>query len=254
MTQNMNKILIIEDEKDILENLSEFFEISGYQVYKAANGKAGVSLARSIYPDLVISDVLMPELGGMEVVQLLKNDARLMEVPIILLTAKNMIEAKIEGLGNGADDYVTKPFHFDELLARVKTLINNRKRVVMKMNLLPDHKPMESKETIFIKKINGLLDQHLDQAEYGLEQLSSDLGYSRSSVQKKLKALTHKSANKYLRDYRLERARQMVEQNAANLGEIAASVGFNSLSYFSSSYKEYFGVSPKQSQKKNVPL
>ncbi len=242
----MDRILLIEDETDIRENLTELFENRSFLVFTAENGKTGFEKAREIIPDVIISDVIMPEMDGFQLVQAIKSDARTMHIPVILLTAKSMLESKLEGLKLGADDYVTKPFEFEELLARAQSAIANRKRVMQRVKLAPEEKTVDSKDDVFLRKVIQAIEKNIDNFNFSIDDLAREIGYSRSSIQKKIKNLTGKTTSQLIREFRLERARQLIQQDAGFLSEIAMAVGFNSLSYFSNSYKEYFGVPPSK--------
>lgn len=242
----MDRILLIEDEVDIRENLSELFENRSFTVFTAENGQIGYEKAREIIPDVIISDVIMPVMDGFEFLAAVKNDARTMHIPVIMLTAKSMLESKIIGLKTGADDYVTKPFEFEELLARVQSAIQNRRRVLQKIKISPTEKDVESKDDVFLRKVITAVEKNMDNFNFSIDDLAREIGYSRSSIQKKIKVLTGKTTSQLIREFRLERARQLIQQDAGFLSEIALAVGFNSLSYFSNSYKEYFGVPPSK--------
>jgi YesN/AraC family two-component response regulator len=242
----MDRILLIEDEKDIRANLAELFENKSFLVFTAENGETGFEKAKEIVPDAIISDVIMPVMDGFEMVDALKNDIRTMHIPVILLTAKSMQESKIKGLSTGADDYITKPFDFEELYARVNSVIANRKRVLQKIRIAPEEKNVESKDDMFLRKAVQAIEKNIDNFTFSIDDLAHEIGYSRSSIQKKIKSLTGKTTSQLVREFRLERARQLIQQDAGFLSEIAMAVGFNSLSYFSNSYKEYFGVPPSK--------
>ncbi|TNE79058.1 MAG: response regulator [Bacteroidetes bacterium] len=242
----MDRILLVEDEADIRENLAELFENRSFTVFTAENGSVGYEKAREIIPDLIISDVIMPVMDGFEMLDAIKKDARTMHLPVILLTAKGMLESKVKGLEIGADDYVTKPFEFDELLARARSAINNRKRVLQKIKISPSEEDVESKDDVFLRKVIQAVEKNIDNFNFSIDDLAKEIGYSRSSIQKKIKSLTGKTTSQLIREFRLEKARQLIQQDAGFLSEIAMAVGFNSLSYFSNSYKEYFGVPPSK--------
>lgn len=242
----MDRILLVEDEGDIRENLAELFENRSFTVFTAENGNIGYEKAREIIPDLIISDVIMPVMDGFEMLDAIKKDPRTMHLPVILLTAKGMLESKVKGLEIGADDYVTKPFEFEELMARAKSAITNRKRVLQKLKISPTEQDVESKDDVFLRKVIQAVEKNIDNFNFSIDDLAREIGYSRSSIQKKIKSLTGKTTSQLIREFRLEKARQLIQQDSGFLSEIAMAVGFNSLSYFSNSYKEYFGVPPSK--------
>lgn len=244
----MNKVLIVEDEQDIRENITEIFKLSKFKVFAAANGAEGLAMAIETQPDIVVSDILMPVMDGFELLEKLKTSAQTEHIPVILLTAKTMMDSKLKGLKTGADDYITKPFNVDELVLRATNLIDIRKKL-RRTPIIPEKLKVESKDDLFIKKIYMIMEKNIDKFDFSVEDFVREMGYSRSAVQKKIKAITGKTATNLVRDYRLERARQLIEQGAGFLSEIASMVGFNSLSYFSNCYKQYFGINPSEVKK-----
>lgn len=244
----MNKVLIVEDEQDIRENIAEIFKLSKFKVFEAENGKIGLDIAIEIKPDIVVSDILMPEMDGFGLLENLKTNPATDHIPVILLTAKTMMDSKLQGLKTGADDYMTKPFNVDELVLRATNLVETRKKL-RRTPIIPEKLKVESKDDLFIKKIYSIMEKNIDKFDFSVEDFVREMGYSRSAVQKKIKAITGKTATNLVRDYRLERAKQLIEQGAGFLSEIASMVGFNSLSYFSNCYKQYFGVNPSEVKK-----
>lgn len=245
----MNKVLIVEDEQDIRENIAEIFKLSKFKVFEAENGRKGLDIATEILPDIIVSDILMPEMDGFGLLENIKTNPQTDHIPVILLTAKTMMDSKLQGLKIGADDYITKPFNVDELVLRATNLVETRKRL-RRTPIIPEKLKVESKDDLFIKKIYQIMEKNIDKFDFSVEDFVREMGYSRSAVQKKIKAITGKTATNLVRDYRLERAKQLIEQGAGFLSEIASMVGFNSLSYFSNCYKQYFGVNPSEVKKK----
>lgn len=245
----MNKVLIVEDEQDIRENIAEIFKLSKYKVFEAENGRKGLEAASELQPDIIVSDILMPEMDGFELLERIKTNPQTDHIPVILLTAKTMMDSKLKGLKIGADDYITKPFNVDELVLRATNLVDTRKKL-RRTPIIPEKLKVESKDDLFIKKIYSIMEKNIDKFDFSVEDFVREMGYSRSAVQKKIKAITGKTATNLVRDYRLERAKQLIEQGAGFLSEIAGMVGFNSLSYFSNCYKQYFGVNPSEVKKK----
>lgn len=244
----MNKVLIVEDEQDIRENIAEIFKLSKFKVFEAENGQIGLDIAVEIKPDIVVSDILMPIMDGFGLLENLKTNPATDHIPVILLTAKTMMDSKLLGLKIGADDYITKPFNVDELVLRATNLVETRKKL-RRTPIIPEKLKIESKDDLFIKKIYSIMEKNIDKFDFSVEDFVREMGYSRSAVQKKIKAITGKTATNLVRDYRLERAKQLIEQGAGFLSEIASMVGFNSLSYFSNCYKQYFGINPSEVKK-----
>lgn len=240
-------ILIVEDNAgmcDFIEDQLRPF----YQVITAHNGKLGLQKATCEIPDLVITDVVMPEMDGITFCASLKNDARTSHIPVIMLTAKGGHENKMEGLGTGADDYLTKPFNRQELLMRIQNLIAQRHRLREKysrqITLQPKDIVITSVDENFLKKIEDLIEKNLPVPEFGTPELQNMLAMSKTQFYRKIKALTGHTPGELIRNYRLRRAAQMLEKRSGNVTEIAFAVGFGSLSYFIRSFKELFGTVP----------
>ena len=242
-------VLIVEDNKDvrdfITEQLDPFFNIA-----VAINGKEGYAKAKEIMPDLVVSDVMMPEMDGFEMTKLLKTDVITSHVPVILLTAKAESEDKIGGLELGADDYLTKPFDGKELIARINNLIKVRstlwERISRELAMKPAPVSEPSMEEKFISEVVAKIETHMDDPAFSVEKLSEEMAMSRIHLHRKLKATTGQSASHFIRQVRLRRARQLLEQNSATVTEIAYQVGFNNMSYFAKCFKEEFGLLPSE--------
>jgi signal transduction histidine kinase/ligand-binding sensor domain-containing protein/DNA-binding response OmpR family regulator len=241
-------ILVVEDNYDMREYIKESLSDS-YAIEEAINGEQGVRKAETIIPDLIISDLMMPKMDGNELTRILKNDERTSHIPIIILTAKSGQESKIEGLQTGADDYLTKPFDVNELRVRVENLINIRKKLQEKFSkgeFLSKRveKKLKSIDEKFLAKVIEVIEKHLSEEEFSIEECSSEVGLSRTHFHKKLRALVGKSPSQYLRTVRLHRAKQMIEEEKGNVSEVAYSVGFSSPAYFSRCFKEEFGYPP----------
>lgn len=242
-------VLIVEDNPDLQVYIREQLE-SNYQTIIASNGKQGLDIAIAKIPDLILSDVMMPKMNGIELSETLKKDGRTNHIPIILLTAKAAQSNKIEGLQTGADDYLTKPFDSRELLTRVQNLIDQRKILRDKfqgeLKIRPSKVNLNSLEEIFISQVMEEVEKNISNEYYTVEDLAKSIGFSRSQLNRKLKAVCNQSANQLIREFRLIRAKEMLEQKSASVSEIAYAVGYNNLSYFSKSFKDVFGVSPSE--------
>jgi signal transduction histidine kinase/DNA-binding response OmpR family regulator len=242
-------VLVVEDNHDLREYIKD--DLKGiYHVEEAANGEQGLRKAEKLIPDLIVSDIMMPIMDGYELTRKLRGDEKTSHIPIILLTAKSDRESKLEGLGLGVDDYLTKPFDTQELLARIKNLIETRRLLQEKFGSgsVVLHKPEKAKLSFldqqFLDRVMMVIDQHISEEEFSIEEFGKDVGMSRSQMHRKLKALTGKSTSLYLRTVRLAKAKQMIEQKRANISEISYQVGFSSPAYFSRCFKEEFGHSP----------
>jgi signal transduction histidine kinase/ligand-binding sensor domain-containing protein/DNA-binding response OmpR family regulator len=244
-------ILVVEDNYDMREYIKESLD-SNYIIEEAVNGEQGVRKAEKIIPDLIISDMMMPKMDGNELVRILKNDEKTSHIPIILLTAKAGHEDKLEGLEIGADDYLTKPFDIKELQIRIKNLINIRKKLQEKFSRIGsgipeiNEKKLSSIDEKFMFRVGEVIEKHISEEEFSIEEFGKEVGMSRSQFHRKFTAITGKTASIYLRSVRLSRAKKMIEEKTGNISEIAFSVGFSSVSYFSKCFKEEFGHSPSE--------
>lgn len=239
------KVAIIEDEASLRQTLSDVLIIKGYDVQTANDGVDGFNLIKRYMPDVVISDVMMPRKDGFEMLKDLKSDSETELVPVIFLTAKGGFESRLEGLEFGADDYLTKPFHTEELLLKIRNTVTARKKLLKAMYSTPDKIVVESMDDRFLKQVKLAIEGEISNQAYGLQSLANDLNISTSSLQKKLKRISDKSVSQFIREYRLKRSRDLIDLGYGNLSEISMKAGFRSLSYFSKCYKDFYGVSPK---------
>ena len=248
-TADLPLALIVEDNPDIAQYLQICLE-GHYQLEVAVDGQEGVNVALERIPDIIISDVMMPRKDGFELCETLKEDIRTSHIPIILLTAKSDVESRIAGLKQGADDYLAKPFHEEELLVRMQNLLNLRRKLQERyQNLythpLPEQKAEDpSKEDAFIGKLKATVEAHLDDPDFDLDALSQTLFLSRSQLGRKVKALTGRSPALFQRSIRLQKAKQLLLTTDLPVKEIGYEVGFSNPVHFSRSYAEEFGESP----------
>lgn len=247
------KALIVEDNQDIAQYLGICLKDSADLLF-AANGKEGLEMAVDLIPDIIVSDVMMPLMNGLELCQSLKKDTRTSHIPIILLTAKSDVASRIEGLKKGADDYLAKPFHEEELLVRLKNLLKIRHQLQERYSDLYN-KPFSSlseseskNEDEFILNLKEIFEQHLLDSKFDLNLLSKKMFLSRSQFGRKVKALTGKSPTLYLRLLRLQKARHLLLNSKRSIKEIAYEVGFSDPNYFTRSYVEEFGESPSKTR------
>lgn len=244
-------ILVVEDNFDMREYIKESLD-AGYHVEEAINGEQGVRKAEKIIPDLIISDMMMPKMDGFELTRILKHNEKTSHIPIILLTAKSGQENKIEGLETGADEYLTKPFDLKELQIRVKNLIAIRKKLqdkFAKLETYPqgnENKKISRIDKEFMKRVITVIEKHLSDEDFSTEQFGEELGMSRMQVHRKLKALTGKSAIQFIKSFKLDKARKMIQGKNGNISEIAYSLGFGSPAYFTKCFKEEFGYPPSE--------
>jgi signal transduction histidine kinase/DNA-binding response OmpR family regulator len=245
-------VLIVEDHADVRAYIKNYL-VSAYQVTEARDGAEGIDKALETVPDLIISDVMMPRKDGYEVCRTLKLDQKTSHIPIILLTARAASESTIEGLETGADDYLIKPFEPKELLARVKNLIDLRRKLRERFRASVPLKPGEvavtSMDDAFLQKVKSVVETHIGDEGFGVENLGNEVSMSRSQVHRKLTALTGMSASDFIRYLRLHRAMDLLKQNAATVAEIAYSVGFNSPAHFTKCFRDQFGMTPTEARR-----
>jgi signal transduction histidine kinase/ligand-binding sensor domain-containing protein/CheY-like chemotaxis protein len=247
-------LLIVEDNPDMTAYISSFLEPE-YRIISAENGQEGWEKALQKFPDLVISDVMMPIMDGFELCYKLKNDENISHIPVILLTAKADVDSRIEGLEFGADDYISKPFDAKELHVRVNNLIEQRKKLREKFSQTIEIQPAEitasSMDERFFKRLLDVFEQHLVESHFSTADFAREVGMSRSTLHRKLQALTNQPTHEFLRSLRLKRAAQLLKKSAGTVTEIAYAVGFNNLSYFSRVFRQQFGQSPREFTHKN---
>ncbi|MCT8341024.1 tetratricopeptide repeat protein [Flavobacteriaceae bacterium TK19130] len=246
---NLPIALVVENNSDLRNHIGDLLRNS-YSIHLTKNGQEGIDTALSIIPDIIISDVMMPEVDGMELCRRLKVDERTSHIPIILLTAKADKPSKLDGLKIGADDYLTKPFDANELLIRVKNLIDQREKLQQRyantLLLSPSKIQVSSPDEKFIKNALQTVEENLANPEFTVKDFQKAMGMSRMQLHRKLKALTQNSASEFIRDLRLQRAAELLSQNSTAVSDVAYDCGFNSLSYFAQCFKEKYGVPPSK--------
>jgi len=246
-------LLLVEDNADLVQYLSMLLS-RDYQLLTARNGHEGLAQAFEHLPDLVLSDVMMPGMDGLEFCNQLKNDPRTSHIPVVMLTARSAVEARIDGLQRGADAWLTKPFHRAELFATLAAQLESRKRLQVYFQqqiadpALPEAAlaPLIAKENEFLARVRSLLDDHLTDEEYGIEALCRDLAMSRMQLHRKLTALGGQSAALFIRSHRLRHARQLLENKRLSVSEIAYESGFSDPAYFTRCFREEFGMPPSE--------
>ena len=239
-------LLIIEDNADVVEYLARCLE-SDYKLLYAYNGRVGIESAIETIPDIIISDVMMPEKDGYEVCNILKQTEETSHIPIILVTAKADIEDKILGLEYGADAYLSKPFNPKELKVRLDKLILSRKLLQEKYSAgSPIKKPEPNSEDVFLIKVQSLIMENLETYNFGPNELAKELAISRSQLHRKLKALTDTSTSNYIMLVKLRAAKNLLINTKMNISEVAYATGFNTLNYFSKSFSKMFNCSPTE--------
>ena len=251
VSENTNRptVLVIDDNTDIRQYERTLLQ-DEYIVLEAADGKEGLAVALKEVPDLVICDVMMPVMDGLELTEQLKTNTATSHIPVIMLTAKNLEEHRAEGYEHGADSYITKPFHSKVLLARIENLL--RQRQLLK-NLYQGTKEaekeiseahLEDRDKQFLRQLQAIIQQNLSDSEFGVEDMGQQIGLSRVQLYRKVKAMTGSSVVDLLRKARLAKARRLLETRSMSVSEVAYEVGFSAPSYFTKCFKEEYGMLP----------
>lgn len=251
VSENTNRptVLVIDDNTDIRQYERTLLQ-DEYIVLEAADGKEGLSVVMKEVPDLVICDVMMPVMDGLEFTEQLKTNTATSHIPVIMLTAKNLEEHRAEGYEHGADSYITKPFHSKVLLARIENLL--RQRQLLK-NLYQGTKEaekeiseahLEDRDKQFLKQLQAIIQKNLSYSEFGVEDMGQQIGLSRVQLYRKVKAMTGSSVVDLLRKARLAKARRLLETRSMSVSEVAYEVGFSAPSYFTKCFKEEYGMLP----------
>lgn len=247
-------LLLIEDNVDVVTYILTILE-EEYDIHTAPNGQVGIDQAFEIVPDIIISDVMMPEKDGYEVCSTLKKDERTSHIPIILLTAKATVDARIDGLKVGADAYLIKPFHKEELLVRLAKLVELRQAIQARyastssIATVANTQKEPSLDDLFLQKLVNLVEERMTDHDLGVAELCRAVSRSNTQVNRKLKALTGKTPSQFIRSIRLQRAMELLQSSDLNISEIAYEVGFNDPNYFSRLYSEEFGHPPNAERK-----
>lgn len=242
-------LLIIDDHKDIRTFIHQSMG-NEYRMIEAAEGEQGWELAHEQMPDLIISDVMMPKMDGIELCRRLKTNPKTSHIPVILLTARSSDESELEGLSIGADAYIRKPFSMDILKAQIQNILHQRQELKNRFRreilLQPEEVTVTSTDELFLKKAMDLVEEHMGDPDFSVEMMVKEIGMSRSKLYLKLKALTDQSTSEFIRTVRLKRAVQLLESSDMTVKEIMYMTGFNTSSYFSKCFKKQFGVSPSE--------
>lgn len=251
VSENTDKptVLIIDDNNDIRQYERTLLQ-DNYFVLEASDGKAGIDVAKKEVPDLVICDVMMPVMDGLEFTEQLKTNTATSHIPVIMLTAKNLEEHRAEGYEHGADSYITKPFHSKVLLARIDNLLKQRNLL---KNLYQGTKEVEQeveasklddRDKQFVKQLNTIIQQNLSNSEFGVEDIGKEIGLSRVQLYRKVKAMTGSSVVDLLRKARLAKAKRLLESRSMSISEVAYEVGFSAPSYFTKCFKDEYNMLP----------
>lgn len=242
-------VLLVEDNIEIRHCIRNIL-LPYYTIQEAANGVEALALAKRTIPDLIISDIAMPEMDGLEFTHLIKHDERTQHIPVILLTARDTTEHHLEGIDKGADDYITKPFHSKLLLLKIRNLLAVRDKLKEKyqkiVTLEPRHEVVEDPDDKFLQRLMRILDDNINDADFNVAKLVTEIGMSRPVLFRKVKILTGMSVIDLIRSTRLKKAEMLLRQKKMSISEVAFTVGFNDPKYFSKSFHAQFGTTPSK--------
>ncbi|MBN1186203.1 MAG: response regulator [Bacteroidales bacterium] len=244
-------ILVVDDNQEIVNYITDCVKDT-YTVYSGENGKVGFDVACEKVPDLVIADIMMPVMDGIEMTKNMKKDIRTSHIPVILLTAKGALQDQSEGYNAGADSYITKPFSGNLLKSKLKNILETRKKLSAAYSSKFKDKQELFNESIhqldkeFLKKLNSVIEKNLEDEEMNISQIASELFMSHSTLYRKIKALTDLTANEYIRKVRIRVAEQLLLTNQFSISEIMYKIGINSSSYFRQCFKDEFGMNPSE--------
>ena len=251
LSDNTNKptVLVIDDNNDIRQYEHTLLQ-DDYIVLEAADGKEGLDVAKKEVPDLVVCDVMMPVMDGLEFTKNLKTHTATSHIPVIMLTAKNLEEHRAEGYEHGADSYITKPFHSKVLLARIENLLKQRKllkhlfqgTLEAEQEIADSH--LEDRDKQFMKQLHAIIQKNLSDSEFGVENIGKQIGLSRVQLYRKVKAMTGSSVVDLLRKARLAKAKRLLVSRSMSVSEVAYDVGFSAPSYFTKCFKDEYGMLP----------
>lgn len=245
-------VLLVEDNNELRTFLNiQLSEL--YRVETAENGAVGLCKALELLPDIILSDVMMPVMNGIEMLDQLKNNHTTSHIPVVILSAKFSIENQIEGLNYGADYYITKPFHNDFLIASIQNLLQKRKKIFEMLmtnkkvvHLGPGEVAITSYDEIFLKKIIEIVEENIGDPDFNIDTAADSMNMSRSAFYKKFKSLTNFAPVEFVREMRLKRAKQFFDSGHAKISDISFLIGFSNSKYFSTCFKEQFGITPTE--------
>ena len=260
--KELPRILLVEDNVELrlflAVQLSRFFSVQ-----TAEDGEQGLKMATEILPELILSDIMMPKMTGIQMLEKLKNDTATSHIPIVLLSAKASIESQIEGLRYGADLYIAKPFNNEYLLESIRNLINQRRAFFgslafnqqkNKIELNPTEINIAPKDEQFLKRIVDIVEARMDDPEFNIDMVAEAISMSRTTFYNKFKSLTSIAPVEFVREMRLKRAKQYLDAGETNVSTVAYEVGFNSAKYFSTCFKEMYKISPKEYLRKRTEV
>ncbi len=249
-TKKEHTVLVVEDNNELRNYLQNELKAT-YKVLVAENGKKGYDLALSKLPDIIITDVIMPEMNGLELCKNIKSDIKVSHIPILMLSAKAMVSHKLEGIDSGADIYLSKPFDMSILKSSLSQLIKSRQLIFNNLYTGIIKEGTQNTTTVdlkFIQKILLIINDNISKPELNVDFLASKIFLSRSQLYRKIKSLTGVSVNEFIRNVRLEKAKSLIDEGDDNINEVSYKVGFTSPSYFTKCFKTKYGHVPTQSK------
>lgn len=248
-----SQLLIVEDDDELRTYMADKLK-KNFNVFAAKDGKDALQIANKLNPDLIVSDIKMPRMDGLELMKEIKRDFNTSHIPIILLTAKSSIEHKIEGLDFGADDYITKPFNMTYLQKRIENIINQRKILKEKFSMDPGFKPdklaISGNDQKFLSEVTHLVEENLKTLDFSIENIIEQMGYSRTIFYKKMKGILGYAPKEFIRTIKMKNAATLLREPGASVAQVSYEIGYNDPDYFSKSFKNYFGETPSDYQKK----
>jgi len=257
LVSDKKTILVIDDDTELRRYIRSLL-IAYYIVYEAENGQIGLTMARDKRPDMIICDLMMPELSGIEVCSEIKNDPQLSYIPMILLTASASPESKIKGLESGADDYIQKPFEKEVLIARIANLLQNRDNLQQyfynTITLKKANITISDEYRQFLEKCIDIVEKNITDDDFSIKVLAAQIGMSHSNLYRKVKSLSGHTINSFIRYIRLRKAAELLIQSNLNVNEVAIETGFNSIKYFRSQFFKLFGANPSDFLKQKRPI
>ncbi|MEN6589306.1 MAG: response regulator, partial [Proteiniphilum sp.] len=254
-------VLVVEDDDDLRQFIRSILE-SEYEVHEASNGKEGFEKAMELIPDFIVSDIMMPEVDGIELLESVRKNIHTSHILFLLLTAKTTLDSKLEGFEQGADEYITKPFSVSYFKARVKNLLQRRSELQRYYRNLNHTSPVafaqaketkgtpvNEKELAFIRSVNTFIESHLGDNDFVIEDMAVEMGMSRTVFFKKLKGLTGLAPIEYVRDVLMQHAAEFLEQGDYAIKEVSYMVGMSDAKYFTKCFKKKFNMTPSEYKK-----
>jgi DNA-binding response OmpR family regulator len=245
-------VLLVEDNNDLREFLAVQLA-KHYNVETASDGVEGWEKAQAILPDLILSDVMMPRMGGIALLDKLKNEISTSHIPVVLLSAKFSVEDQIEGLRYGADYYIAKPFNNEFLFAAISNLIKRRKSIFGAMVEKKEYAAIEptaivitDRDKVFLEKIIEIVEKNMENSEFNIDAAAEIMGMARSTFYRKFKSLTNLAPVEFVRDMRIQRGKQYLDAGEKSIAVIAYTVGFNNAKYFSSCFRDKYNITPSE--------